>query len=330
MKRLLALLFCLLPLSALGEELPLYQESEWAELRQREQQYIADLPCFSGAEVIDLGRDELLPVYASPSEEGWRGAKGRAAVNLAEPFTALAWSEDGQWLLIDYQVDGDSHRIGYICPPEDLVCEVPVMTLRRIPATVWSDSSPCFLTDDPNGSQREVAAIEDGDALTVLGWTSSQWAYVETRIDGKPARLFLNLSFLSFPSAPEYPGVMREMEGVWVLAAGGSFLGEGAVFDGVGRVHLCGMDEETGALTWQAEDTPLYYAVYPNQLGDMRYPGCPYVLEVGADRYFSRGVERFGLRLTYGEDHHPAQLDLLRDDGEATHLLSPEAKIIEE
>ncbi len=328
---LLCLLLCFaLPGFAAEEALPIYTPTQWAGSRWHRQQFIADLPCFDGAETVEAGRDELLPVYAAPSEDAWRGAKGRAAVSLAEPFTALAWSEDGEWLLIDYQVDGDSRRIGYIRRPEGLECGVPVMHTRRLTMGIWTDKTDWKLTDDPNGTQRRIAAVGSDDTVTVLGWTSDAWAYVETSLDGKAARLFLPLAALDLPDERPDPAMTEALRGAWVLAAGGSLLGDGAVFNGYGRVSVCETDltVQPPVLTVPRDGQTLYYRVLQNLMGDERYPGCSHVLEVAEEANFWQ-AERFGLRFTK-EDRaqgRPAQIDLVRDDGEVSYLLAEDARL---
>lgn len=284
--------------TACAEQLSIYRDN-WLPTNQRVMLYLADSACMWGQETVDLWRQELLPVYAYPSEEGWRGAKGKAAVSLAEPFTALCWSEDGAWLLIDYETSG-GHRIGYIRCPEGV--QVPVATLYplHIPLRLTKDFS---VTDDPNDSIRTIASLKAGDTVDVLGYTNGLWAYIELTIDGKPARGFLPLAVLETPEETPCPDVVASLAGTWRFIGGGEVLGDGVVFDGEGQLQMCvSQDTEVfppEALVIPADSEPCSYIVYENSLGEKRYPGCDYILEVSS----GESLSRYGLQMYEpGED----------------------------
>lgn len=312
MKKFLAMLLCCLLAcgAASADTLHIYDESYPHTFNLRTRLYLFDQECFWGEESVNLHRDELVPVYAYPSEDGWRGANGRAAVSLNAPFTALAWSEDGQWLLIDYETD-KGHRVGYIRRTDDMQIPVPTLYPLHIPLTVTKDFS---LTDDPNGVQKTIAFVEEGDTLDVLGYAGYAYAYVETIIDGKPARAFLPLSVLATPEEAELPDVMAQLEGTWRFIGGAELLGDGTVIDGTGQLHMCATDDYT---VFPPErlflgDAPVEYSVYANLLGEIRYPSCPYVLEV---RYASGSLERFGMQLTLDENGQCSKFGLIITGG---------------
>lgn len=316
MRKLPALIVTVLLALSLGhtacaEPLSMYRD-DWLPTNQRAMLYLADVPCMWGQETVDLERQELLPVYAYPSGEGWRGAEGKAAVSLAEPFTALCWSEDGAWLLIDYEVSG-GHRIGYIRCPEGV--QVPVATLYplHIPLRLTKDFS---VTDDPNDSIRTIASLKAGDTVDVLGYTNASWAYIELTIDGKPARGFLPMAVLETPEETPCPDVAARLKGTWRFIGGAEVLGDGAVFDGEGLLQM-GVSQDTEvfppeALVIPVDSEPCSYIVYENGLGEKRYPGCDYILEV------SRGesLSRYGLQMYEpGETYERETLGLIISEG---------------
>ncbi len=310
MKKLLMLLCCLLlPLTAFAEGLRMYDENGTFPGNAPVRQYLSDSHCFWGEETVDLGLDRLVPVYAYPSEYGWRAADGKAAVSLREPFTALAWSEDEKWLLIDYTI-GESnvlgtfrHRIGYIRRsdlPEGFRCPVSREYLVRVPMRLAREG---FLYDDVNGLMKTVGSIPAGETITVLGYVNNAWAYVETQMDGKPARLFMPMAVMEVPAETEDAAMMAALKGTWVFTGGGELLADGVRFDGEGHLRMFAAedyDHFPPTTLIDRDNADSEYSVYPNLLGDMRYPCAKWVLEV---RYPGGGMERMGLILsTDGED----------------------------
>lgn len=296
-KSLMVLLACLLMMNcalASGETLRIYENpTGFYTLTRNTRMYLADGACFYGHVTVEMKQDRTVPVYAYPAEDGWRGAGGKAAVSLKEPFTALAWSEDGEWLLIDYET-GSGHRIGYIRRLPGMQIAVPTLNALHIPLTLTKDFT---VTDDPNDSIRTIASVKAGDAIDVLGYTGYVWAYVELKIDGQRARGFLPLTALEAPAERALPDMAAQLAGVWRFIGGGEVLSYGAVFDGQGRVTLCDTDNlesfPPASLVVRADAQPCEYRVYLNELGNVRYPGCLYILEVRGS-----GVERFGMQLT--------------------------------
>lgn len=312
MKKLLslmaaALLSLALMSAACAETLGIYRDNPLPP-NQRAMLYLADSSCMWCAETVDLQRQERLPVYAYPSEEGWRGAKGKATVSLAESFTALCFSEDEAWLLIDYETDS-GHRIGYIRCPEGLKLPISTLYPLHIPLRLTKDFS---VTDDPNDSMRAIAALKAGDTVDVLGYTSNVWAYIELTIDGKPARGFLPLAVLETPEETPCPDIVAALAGTWRFIGGAEVLADGALFDGEGQLQMCVSPNlevfPPQELVVSADSEPCSYIVYENSLGEKRYPGCDYILEIQHEAWISR----YGM-IFYeaGEDHARETLSLI-------------------
>ncbi len=333
MRKLLALLICLLlPLTALAEKLPMYDYGpDSYPQNDRIRQYLADSPFIWAQETVDLGIDKRAPVYSYPSEEGWRAANGKAAVSFKEPFTALAWTENGEWLLIDYEIGEKNalgnrqHRIGYIrwmdLPP-GVKPRVGSERLVRAPMALARDGTLC---DDLNGLMKPTARLTAGETVTVLGYVNNGWAYVETEIDGKPARSFLPMAVLEAPAETEDAAMMADMAGTWGFSGGGELLGYGGCFDGKGTVQIYDI-EDFDAQSWPFIARPANlceYSVYPNLLGESRYGGCPWVLEI---RYAQR-LDRFGLY--FFTDEITGARCLVAQEGEAgaiyMHLEDPDS-----
>ncbi len=320
MKKLLALMICfLLPLTALADGLPMYEDMNDV-YNPQVRQYLSDNDWFydfHDQTPVNLNLDQLVPVYAYPSEDGWRAAEGKAAVSLKEPFTALGWTADEQWLLIDYEYGGAtelgerSHRIGYISRdalPEGFSCPVARECLVRAEMKIAKDG---YLHDDINGLSYSVAPIEAGETVTVLGYVNYAWAFVECSMDGKPARLFIPMAYLEKPAETEDRAMMAELEGLWLFTGGGEILGDGCRFDGQGTVQLyaAGMFDSfppTTLATYEGSK-PGAYSVYPNTLGTMRYPSAEWVLEIRSE---NGGYERMGIQVCIDAETGERRLDV--------------------
>lgn len=111
-----------------------------------------------------------LPVYAAPSADAYRAAKGKAAVSLKEEAKILA-VQDG-WTLIQYEVSPRTSRIGWV---EGVLSDDAEMAFASTPLIAAADT---FLTDDPLVSQFEQVQIPKGTALTGLSYLGEYYAYV--------------------------------------------------------------------------------------------------------------------------------------------------------
>jgi len=293
MRHILSLILILMLFigAASADKLRFYQQETTGKANEQKMQYISDVSCFWNDNWVEVETDKLLPVYAYPSETGWRGENGKACVDLRGGFTRLAWTDDEQWLLIDYKTN-TGHRVGYIRVPEGLHMGGSPEYLMHIPMILVCDT---YITDDPNGAQKPIAQLKAGDTVDVLGYTDAYWAYIETSIDGKKARAFMPIMNLQMPKETENTAMEKKLEGTWCFIGGAELLGYGAIFDGKGSVQICDTEDfenlPPSELIIRKESAPLKYRVYENTLGERRYPDCPYVLEIESEEHFSR----FGL-----------------------------------
>lgn len=241
--------------------------------------YLADDALSGTWATVDLKQDRVVPVFAAPSEDAWRGANGRAAVSLAEPFTLLSSFGNEGWWLIEYETGGGARRIGYI--PQQAYDRAVPCGWWLIPLTLPLREDAA-MTDDPHGARREIARFAAGESLTVLGYYDGLWAYVQTEIDGKTARGFLQLRALTTPEEEPLADVMAELTGEWAFVGGGEVLGlAGVIFTGDGMLCRCTTDDESvfPAEHLIPEETWSRYAVYASP--DRVYgEHVPYVLEI--------------------------------------------------
>ena len=137
---------------------------------------------------LGLPKKTRLPVFSAPLENAWRGAKGKAAVSVEEPFSVLGNAQGGQWLLIDYPVSKKERRIGWISRPEKYESgESSSLYLGRYLYRVRENA---VLTDDPENSRREIRKLLAGETVIVMGTLDAggtNWLYAEAEVNGQPA-----------------------------------------------------------------------------------------------------------------------------------------------
>ena len=144
---------------------------------------------FSSFEEIFLPGNLKLPVYSGPGDFYYRGANGKAMASTNGRIYAGGW-EDG-WLMVMYWTNKGSVRVGFA--PSDSIgqgVDMPMLNFAYDDAVITKD---CKLTDDPAMTRQVLTALKKGTEVTYLSTyvNSSEWAYVETWVDGKPARGFV-------------------------------------------------------------------------------------------------------------------------------------------
>lgn len=122
----------------------------------------------------ELVADRDYPVYSAPDEMSPRGADNDAVLPAGSTFQVYDQSED--WLLIQYDVDEEHSRFGFITAealPSGM--SIPSQGWNATTAYLTEDAA---LTDDPLHSQSALITLPEGHSLTV--WTTmGDWAYVE-------------------------------------------------------------------------------------------------------------------------------------------------------
>ena len=122
----------------------------------------------------ELVAEQDYPVYSAPDEMSPRGADNDAVLPAGSTFQVYAQPED--WLLIQYDVDEEHSRFGFITA-DALPAGMSIASPRWYATTAYL-TEDAALTDDPLRSQSPLLALPEGHSLTV--WTTmGDWAYVE-------------------------------------------------------------------------------------------------------------------------------------------------------
>lgn len=267
--------------------------------------YLGESFVWEQADVIDLQLPELVPVYAAPSEDAWRGANGKAAVSLTEPFIALGSVPESNWMFIEYEVSDTERRMGYIQWGDSWPRRVGELSEAGIGMTLSRDA---ILTDDPRASGRAMAELDKGVQVSALGYVDEGWLYVETAIGGKAARGFIPMASVSLPELVPLTDVMDRLDGVWGFSGGGEILGEGAIITADGSLLFCDTDDymETPPTRLIPDhDRPATYAVYATHPEDRRF-WSEYVIVLQVED----GSAVYGLSFFPGEDGEPERMHI--------------------
>lgn len=195
----------------------LLPRSEW-EIRAMNGLYAAleDASGFWATPATGKGR---LAVYSAPDETSFRGADGKAAVELSGGVRLMMTL--GDWSLIEYEVDQNNNRIGWV--QKTTLGSAPVM-FTDIPVTLQEGA---ILTDDPHGfSHRMIRADETVTDVHLLTKLDSFWGYVKAKTaDGQAIWGFVPLRSVIREDEVNQER-MAELAGDWGFCGGGELLGE--------------------------------------------------------------------------------------------------------
>ncbi len=133
------------------------------------------LVLFAETHRTSFPKDKRYAVYSGPSEDYVRAANGKAAVSTNDAIQAFA-SENG-WIMIQYAIDHDHHRIGWIKENANRfapsISELPPCSQS---ATLKAGS---VITDDPLFSQSPLMSFDMELNVYVLGQIND-WIYIES------------------------------------------------------------------------------------------------------------------------------------------------------
>ncbi len=165
------------------------------------------LMCFARAETpripegdfavldVKLTADRSWPVYTGPGEEYRIANAGKARVGT-NGWVQVLGGADGAYLLVQYAVNGQRLRIGWISAealPKNMLSVETAYALGQ--AFCWRESHlnrDAALTDDPLLSREAATLLPDGARVQYLA-RMGEWAYVEAWADGAPACGFVPL-----------------------------------------------------------------------------------------------------------------------------------------
>ncbi|MBP3524719.1 MAG: hypothetical protein J6M56_14310 [Clostridia bacterium] len=159
-------------------------------------------------DVLDFRKTQFLPgqyleVYSGPGENYYRCADGKASVST--DGDVLCAGRIGKWMMIEYwKNDEKTPRVGYI--DSEKLKNVPdcnEIHFESIPVFMWSNT---YLMDAPTKNSDCIAMLEARYPATLLAWHADNhgeawmdawsgfkgWAYIETVVDGKPVRGFID------------------------------------------------------------------------------------------------------------------------------------------
>ncbi|GHU70385.1 hypothetical protein AGMMS49992_02620 [Clostridia bacterium] len=140
---------------------------------------------------LSLGNNMRYAVYTGPGENYYRSNNGNASVNTND-WICIFGIDDG-WILIEHAVDENTWRRGYI-PILELPGDTSIPQLEFI-NQIYTLSRSCFITDDPQKSQKELAALSIGDNVTLL-YRDGEWAYIEAQTSKGLVRGYIKSAFI--------------------------------------------------------------------------------------------------------------------------------------
>ena len=151
-----------------------------------------------GFEFVKLEPGMKLTVYTAPSYDAYRANGGRAACNTNGAIYTLGY--DGEWMLILYEANqAGQYRVGYVNK-----IEIKKGKLPELNALVWENidcvlQSTVNITDDPAQTTKPIATLQAGTSIKYLTtmYNKEGWDYIETEIDGKIARGFIESGSIS-------------------------------------------------------------------------------------------------------------------------------------
>ena len=122
------------------------------------------------------------PVYNGPGAQYQRAGEGKASVST-NGWIQVFGEYDG-WLMIQYAIDDDRCRIGWI-PRDALTREQYVFKLQFLQDDHYTLCEPWQLTDDPLCSRMALCVVPDDVNIEGLAKLGYGWMYVRVTVDGK-------------------------------------------------------------------------------------------------------------------------------------------------
>lgn len=173
---------------------------------------------------VDLKQNRNLPVYAAPSEEAFRAAKGKAAVSLSAPFDVLGVCPGG-WYMVEYEISRAERRLGFV---QGL--DVPQAQELMLQGVMGGLARATVVTDDPHGSRRALTTLPAGAGVRVFGLLDAHWLMIECDVDGRRAMGFVPVGALQLPETYRNAEAEAELVGDWAFIGGGEVLDYGVSF----------------------------------------------------------------------------------------------------
>lgn len=131
--------------------------------------------------MASFSKKQNIPVYTGPGKHYFRGAKGKASVGTGDWVRCYGW--DNGCYLIEYEVNSDRNRVGYI-RPEDIRGNYsvnPISLPNARLAVVFSNEAS--LTDDPFRSGTSFCDVPAGTEATAFFFADDR-VFVELNHSG--------------------------------------------------------------------------------------------------------------------------------------------------
>ncbi|MDO5435546.1 MAG: hypothetical protein Q4G19_04175 [Clostridia bacterium] len=133
------------------------------------------------------------PVYSAPYSDAYRAANGKASC-ATNSYVDIGGYDNG-WLMVRYETNNGSWRVGYIPPQYARNVKTPMTPhfqyIRQV-ANEWISVSDNNLARNDRSSV--IGTLEPGDVYYVLAYYDyydySQY-YIEFEVNGQPARGFI-------------------------------------------------------------------------------------------------------------------------------------------
>ncbi len=127
------------------------------------------------AKNIKFAGGKKYSVYAAPDATSYRGANGKAVVSTNSWIQVFG--QEGDWILIQYSIDAEHYRFGYI-QASSLPKNAVVAPLEFADTIAWTTRN-ISVTDDPLYAQTAMITLPEGAPVTWLA-TLGDWAYIES------------------------------------------------------------------------------------------------------------------------------------------------------
>lgn len=124
---------------------------------------------------VKLTAGKKYPVYSAPFADSLRAADGKATLSTNDWVSVFG--QDGDWLLVEYDISSDHSRFGYITAsalPKDTNVDELIFVYRDACVT-----DTAAITDDPLRSRSRLWTVYAGEYVTYLADLGDGWAYVE-------------------------------------------------------------------------------------------------------------------------------------------------------
>ena len=144
------------------------------------------------AELVKFASNKTYAVYSAPDKISYRASNGKAKVSTNDWIQVFG--QEGDWILIQYAIDSDHYRFGYIDKKSlPKKADVPGLGFDRNVVYIAND---VFVTDDPLYSRASIATLQEGTSVTLLARMGED-AYIEGQTNGETFRGFVPLQAIT-------------------------------------------------------------------------------------------------------------------------------------